>query len=87
TELGQRMTNLVTTVRHETDEIYGRLDEAQEARAASDIASAKVMLLHTTVLAQHSEIAALRAADRTKQAQLAETLRLMNTLQAQVTAL
>ncbi|GJT08337.1 hypothetical protein Tco_0842799 [Tanacetum coccineum] len=33
TELGRRMTNLVTTVRQDTDEIYGRLDEAQEARA------------------------------------------------------
>ncbi|GKD05398.1 hypothetical protein Tco_1180372, partial [Tanacetum coccineum] len=33
TELGRRMTNFVTTVRHDTDEIYGRLDEAQEARA------------------------------------------------------
>ncbi|GJV73422.1 putative reverse transcriptase domain-containing protein [Tanacetum coccineum] len=33
TELGQRMTNFVTTVRQDTDEIYVRLDEAQEARA------------------------------------------------------
>ncbi|GJZ09758.1 putative reverse transcriptase domain-containing protein [Tanacetum coccineum] len=33
TELGRRMTNFVTTVRQDTDEIYGRLDEAQEARA------------------------------------------------------
>ncbi|GKG22230.1 hypothetical protein Tco_0387533, partial [Tanacetum coccineum] len=34
TELGRRMTNFVTTVRQDTDEIYGRLDEAHEARAA-----------------------------------------------------
>ncbi|GJY11157.1 hypothetical protein Tco_0379342 [Tanacetum coccineum] len=33
TELGRRMTNFVTMVRQDTDEIYGRLDEAQEARA------------------------------------------------------
>ncbi|GJS46400.1 hypothetical protein Tco_0596521 [Tanacetum coccineum] len=33
TELGRRMTNFVTTVRQDTDEIYRRLDEAQEARA------------------------------------------------------
>ncbi|GKC86021.1 hypothetical protein Tco_1141738 [Tanacetum coccineum] len=33
TELGRRMTNFVTTVRQDTDEIYGRLDEAQDARA------------------------------------------------------
>ncbi|GKE15930.1 hypothetical protein Tco_1423507, partial [Tanacetum coccineum] len=31
TELGRRMTNLVTTVIQDTNEIYGRLDEAQEA--------------------------------------------------------
>ncbi|GKD41568.1 hypothetical protein Tco_1261775 [Tanacetum coccineum] len=29
TELGRWMTNLVTTVRHDTDEIYGRLDDAK----------------------------------------------------------
>ncbi|GJT60641.1 hypothetical protein Tco_1004174 [Tanacetum coccineum] len=28
TELGRRVTDLVTTVRHDTDEIYGRLDDA-----------------------------------------------------------
>ncbi|GJW06751.1 hypothetical protein Tco_1569174 [Tanacetum coccineum] len=33
TKLGRRMTNFVTTVRQDTDEIYGRLDEAQDARA------------------------------------------------------
>ncbi|GKE67987.1 hypothetical protein Tco_1522148 [Tanacetum coccineum] len=33
TELGRRMTNFVTTVRQDTYEIYGRLDEAQDARA------------------------------------------------------
>ncbi|GJS73430.1 hypothetical protein Tco_0706271 [Tanacetum coccineum] len=29
TELGRRVTNLVTTVRQDTDEIYGRMDDAQ----------------------------------------------------------
>ncbi|GJW45691.1 putative reverse transcriptase domain-containing protein [Tanacetum coccineum] len=33
TEFGRRMTNLVTTVRQDTNEIYRRLDEAPEARA------------------------------------------------------
>ncbi|GJT44909.1 putative reverse transcriptase domain-containing protein [Tanacetum coccineum] len=50
---------------------------------ASDNARAEVMSLRTTVLAQQSEIAALRAADRTRQAQLTETPRLMSTLHAQ----
>ncbi|GJZ63448.1 hypothetical protein Tco_0619869 [Tanacetum coccineum] len=122
TELGWRMTNLVTTVRQDTNEIYGRLDEAQEARAvlsgrlnllgrdrrshaytallmerearlsreawgrsmdASDTAHSEVRALRTTVLAQQTEIAALRIADRARQTHLVETLRLMSTLQIQ----
>nr|GEY31652.1 hypothetical protein [Tanacetum cinerariifolium] len=31
-ELGQRMTYFITTVRQDTDEIYGRLDDAQDDR-------------------------------------------------------
>ncbi|GKE58134.1 hypothetical protein Tco_1497319 [Tanacetum coccineum] len=48
----------------DTDEIYGRLDDAHDVRDCS-----------------------LGAADRARQAQLVETLRLMSTLQTQVTAL
>ncbi|GKE54763.1 hypothetical protein Tco_1489919 [Tanacetum coccineum] len=120
------MTNFVTTARQDTDEVYGRLNEVQDARVvlsgrlnllqrdrcsyaynallmerearlsceaygwsmdASDIARSKVRALRTTVLAHQTEIAALRAADRTRQAQLVETLRLMSTLQTQVTTL
>ncbi|GKF86771.1 hypothetical protein Tco_0254598, partial [Tanacetum coccineum] len=33
TELGRRLRDLVTTVRQDTNKIYRRLDEAQEARA------------------------------------------------------
>nr|GEV90401.1 hypothetical protein [Tanacetum cinerariifolium] len=29
----ERMTNFITTIRHDTDEIYGRLDDAQDERA------------------------------------------------------
>ncbi|GKC45702.1 hypothetical protein Tco_1063424, partial [Tanacetum coccineum] len=32
TELGRRVTDLVTTVRQDTDEIYGRLDDVQSER-------------------------------------------------------
>ncbi|GKE55461.1 hypothetical protein Tco_1494646 [Tanacetum coccineum] len=32
-ELGQRMTNFVTTVRQDTNEIHGRLDDAQDDRS------------------------------------------------------
>ncbi|GJW59354.1 hypothetical protein Tco_0108689 [Tanacetum coccineum] len=43
--------------------------------------------LQTTMLAQQTEIAGLRAADHTRQAQLVETLTLLRTLQIQVTKL
>ncbi|GKD25645.1 hypothetical protein Tco_1231859 [Tanacetum coccineum] len=97
TELGQRMTDFVTTVRHDTDEIYVRLDDAQDERLsceawrwsmdASDTARSEVRAPRTTILAQQTEIVALRAADRARQVQLVETLRLMSILQTQVTAL
>ncbi|GJZ33272.1 hypothetical protein Tco_0578708, partial [Tanacetum coccineum] len=125
TELGRRLTDFVTTVRQDTDEIYrrhdahdgrllmsGRLnmlhrDRRAHARTAlliereailsreawgrsmdaSDTARSEVRALRTTVLAQQTEITALRAADRAPQAQLMETLRLMSTLQTQVKAL
>ncbi|GJX05722.1 hypothetical protein Tco_0193654 [Tanacetum coccineum] len=100
TELGRRMTDFVTTVRQDTYEIYVRLDDAQDEREArlshkawrqsmdaSDTAHYEVRALRTTMLAQQTEIAALRAANRARQAQLMETLRLMSTLQTQVTAL
>ncbi|GKE34619.1 hypothetical protein Tco_1453941, partial [Tanacetum coccineum] len=78
-ELGQRMTNFVTTVRQDTDEIYGR-SHARIARLmkgkarasreawvqsmdASDMACFEVSALWTTVLAQQTEIRDLRAAD------------------------
>ncbi|GJZ83278.1 hypothetical protein Tco_0648451 [Tanacetum coccineum] len=124
--LSQRMTNFVTTVRHDTYEIYVRLDDAQDDRLlmsgrlnmlyrdrraharttllikrearlsreawvrstdASDTAHSEVRALRTTVLVQQTEIVALRAANHVRQAQLVETLRLMSTLQTQVTTL
>ncbi|GKG52123.1 hypothetical protein Tco_0546998, partial [Tanacetum coccineum] len=45
------------------------------------------MELRTLVVAQQSEIAALQVADRARQTQLVEILRLMSTLQTQVTSL
>ncbi|GJU14515.1 hypothetical protein Tco_1142481 [Tanacetum coccineum] len=107
TKLGRRMTEFATMVRQDTYEIYGRLDEAHDARAvlsgrlnllqrdrcsyayidllierearlsceawgrsmaASEAARSEVMVLRTTMLGQQAEIAALRAADRTRQA-------------------
>nr|GEX69769.1 hypothetical protein [Tanacetum cinerariifolium] len=113
----------VTTVRQDTDEIYVRLDDAQDDRAlicgrvnmlyrdsrdyartsrlietearlsrqawvqsmdASDLARSKVMALHTQVVAHRSEIVELRAANRSRQTQFIETLRLLKTLQTQM---
>ncbi|GKC54547.1 hypothetical protein Tco_1077292 [Tanacetum coccineum] len=82
--LSQWMTDFVTTVKRDTDEIYGRLDDSMDA---SDTARSKVRVLRTTVLAHQAEISRLRIADRTGQAQLVETLILMRTLQTQVIAL
>ncbi|GJV40604.1 hypothetical protein Tco_1419044 [Tanacetum coccineum] len=50
---------------------------------ASDTACSEVRALRTTVLAQQTEIIALRAIDHARQAQLVETLRLRSTLQTQ----
>ncbi|GKC29319.1 putative reverse transcriptase domain-containing protein [Tanacetum coccineum] len=124
--LSQRMTDFVTTVRQDKNEIYVRLDDAQDERLlmngqlnmlrkdrrahgrtarlmetearlsreaclqsmdASDITRSKVRALRTTMLAQQTKIAGLRVADRTRQAQLVETLTLLRTLQTQVTEL
>ncbi|GKE02981.1 hypothetical protein Tco_1390964, partial [Tanacetum coccineum] len=120
TELGRRMTNFVTTIRHDTYEIYVRLDDAQDERSlmsgqlnmlfrdrrahahttllmerearlsrkawqrsmdTSDTARSEVRALRTIMLAQQTEIAALRVVDRARQAQLVETLKLMSILQ------
>nr|GEY81398.1 hypothetical protein [Tanacetum cinerariifolium] len=54
---------------------------------ASDTSCAEVAALRTIVLAPQSKIAGLRAADCTRQAQLAEALNLLKTLQIQVVAL
>ncbi|GKA32350.1 hypothetical protein Tco_0718717 [Tanacetum coccineum] len=80
-ELGRLMTNFVTTNRQDTDEIYGRLDEAHDANVFERAPVLSERSLRTTVLAQQTEITALRAADRARQAQLVEILRLMSTLQ------
>ncbi|GKA13178.1 hypothetical protein Tco_0692824 [Tanacetum coccineum] len=112
--------------RDDTDEIYGRLDDAQTERQmvtsrvnmlvrdrhahariarlmeieasmsreawgwsmdASDLICTEVMALRTQMVAQRSEIAELRAADRMRQTQLTEALKLMKTLQTQLTGL
>ncbi|GJX60314.1 hypothetical protein Tco_0291704 [Tanacetum coccineum] len=85
TELGRHITAFETRVRHDTDEIYTRLDDEQKARLsreawrrsmdASDLARGEVMSLRTTVLGQMSEIRELHAADRRRQAVISEMLK------------
>ncbi|GKF81591.1 hypothetical protein Tco_0240193, partial [Tanacetum coccineum] len=72
-ELGQRMIDFITIVRQDTYEIYGRLDDAHDDRSLMS--------------AHQIEIGDLRAADRRRQAQLAEALTLLRTLQTQMVAL
>ncbi|GJS43211.1 putative reverse transcriptase domain-containing protein [Tanacetum coccineum] len=75
--------------RDDTVEIYGRLDEAHDARAVlsgrlnllqrdrrSHVYTNLLMEREARLSCQQAEIAALRAADHTRQAQLVETLRL-----------
>ncbi|GJU11721.1 hypothetical protein Tco_1134117 [Tanacetum coccineum] len=57
--LSQRMADFVMTIRQDTDEIYGRLDDAQDDRSLMSIRS-EVRTLRTTVLAQQAKIRALR---------------------------
>ncbi|GJX82326.1 hypothetical protein Tco_0331807 [Tanacetum coccineum] len=99
-ELGQRITNFVTTVRQDTNEIYVRLGEAQDARS---LMSGRLNLLQRdrrthayTVLLIEREARLSRKAWRRSidasdlarsEAQLMETLRLMSTLQTQMIAL
>ncbi|GKE36649.1 hypothetical protein Tco_1460054 [Tanacetum coccineum] len=97
--LSQRMTNFVMTVRQDTDEIYGRLDDAQDDRL---LMSGQLNMLHRdrrahartarlmeteARLSCETVIGELQAADYMRQTQLTETLTLMRTLQTQVTAL
>ncbi|GJW17702.1 hypothetical protein Tco_0025138 [Tanacetum coccineum] len=78
TELGRQMTEFATMVRQDTDEIYGRLDEAQDARA----------VLSEARLSREAWGQSMDASDTAcSEAQLMETLRLMSTLQTQVIAL
>ncbi|GKB12585.1 hypothetical protein Tco_0846508 [Tanacetum coccineum] len=100
-ELGQRMTDFVTTVRQDTYEIYKRLDDAQDDRL---LMSGQINLLQrdrrshacTTRLMEcearasrqaWTEIEDLQAADFRRQTQLAEALTLLRTLQTQMVAL
>ncbi|GKD37312.1 hypothetical protein Tco_1257519 [Tanacetum coccineum] len=100
-EIGQRIIDFVTTVRQDTDEIYGLLDDAQDVRL---LMSNQLNLLrrdrrsHARIARlmegearasrkAWTEIGDLRAADRRRQIQLAEALTLLRTLQTQMAAL
>ncbi|GJT00743.1 hypothetical protein Tco_0821912 [Tanacetum coccineum] len=101
TELGRRVTEHVTTVNMlvrdrrayactaRLIEIEARMSREVWGRSmdASDLACTEVMALRTQVVAQRSEIAELRAADRRRQTRLTKALKLMKTLQTQLIAL
>nr|GEU94869.1 hypothetical protein [Tanacetum cinerariifolium] len=88
-EVGRRMIDFVTTVRQDIDEIYGRLDDAQDDRL---LKSDQLNMLHRdrcahALLAQQSKIVELQAIDRIQQTQLAEALTLLKTMHTQMAAL
>ncbi|GJX78642.1 hypothetical protein Tco_0326791, partial [Tanacetum coccineum] len=81
-----RCSHAYTTLLMEREARLSR-EAWRRSMEASDTTRSKVMALGTIVLGQQAEIIALRAADHARQAHLVETLRLMSTLQIQVTAL
>nr|GEU34371.1 hypothetical protein [Tanacetum cinerariifolium] len=95
-ELGQRMTDFVTTFNRRDHARIARLMESK-ARAsheawvqsmnASDMARSKVRALQTTVLVHQIEIGKLRETDCRQKTQLADILNLLKTLQNQMAAL
>nr|GEX89460.1 retrovirus-related Pol polyprotein from transposon TNT 1-94 [Tanacetum cinerariifolium] len=72
TELGGYMREFETRVKQDTEEIYMRLDDEQNA---SDLVRGEVMSLRTTVLGQMTEIKELHATDRRRQIVILEMLR------------
>ncbi|GJY08688.1 hypothetical protein Tco_0375742 [Tanacetum coccineum] len=93
TELGRRMTNFVTTVRHDTYEIYVRLDDKQTKR---QLMAGRLNMLYRDRRAVITELQAadyrrqaaikeLLAADHKRQAQFIEALKLLKRLQTQMT--
>ncbi|GJW45732.1 hypothetical protein Tco_0077378 [Tanacetum coccineum] len=90
----ERMTDFVTTVKHDTDEIYGRLDDAQDDRSLmsgqlnmlrrdrrAHARTTRVMETEARLSPQKTKIRELRAADRMRQTYLTEALTLLRTLQ------
>ncbi|GKA63735.1 hypothetical protein Tco_0763341 [Tanacetum coccineum] len=92
--VNQRVMDLITTVRQDTNEIYGRLDNAHDDRS---LMSGQLNLLRRdrrsharTTRLMKSEARASReawAVNRKRQAQLVEALTLMRTLQTKMAAL
>ncbi|GKF63854.1 hypothetical protein Tco_0187302, partial [Tanacetum coccineum] len=95
TELGRRMTNFVTNVRQDTDEIFMRLDDEQTER---QLMAGRLNMLYrdrraharTTLLmkrerlgCQQAVIIELQAADRRRQAAITEFLAADRRRQAQ----
>ncbi|GJU57200.1 hypothetical protein Tco_1234966 [Tanacetum coccineum] len=83
-EFSQRMTEFETRVRHDTDEIYKRLDDEQLKRQLDSWSAQhallgyevniQVMSLRTQVVAQQAVITELHATDRRRQAVITEML-------------
>ncbi|GJV61607.1 putative reverse transcriptase domain-containing protein [Tanacetum coccineum] len=83
-ELGQRMTDFVTTVRQDTNEIYGRA-HARTTRLMEGEARASREAWVQSMDA--SDMTRSEAADRRRQTQLTKALTLQRTLQTQMAAL
>ncbi|GKC83922.1 putative reverse transcriptase domain-containing protein [Tanacetum coccineum] len=83
-ELSQRMTNFVTTVRQDTNEIYGRLDDAQDDRRSH---ARTARLMETKARLSREAWVQLMDASDTACSELTEALTLLRTLQTQMIVL
>ncbi|GJU67406.1 hypothetical protein Tco_1253665, partial [Tanacetum coccineum] len=91
-ELGRRLTDFVTTVRHDTDEIYGRLDDAQDDKSLMSgrltcCLEIDVLMLALVYSWRERPDFPIRLGDGRWMLVTPPVLRLMSTLQTQVTAL
>ncbi|GKE01508.1 hypothetical protein Tco_1389491 [Tanacetum coccineum] len=99
-ELGKRMTDFITTIRQDTYEIYGRLNDAQDdrllmssqlnllCRDRRSYARAARLIKSEARASREAWVQSMDASDTTRsEAQLAEARTLPRTLQTQMAAL
>ncbi|GKF35581.1 hypothetical protein Tco_0112339, partial [Tanacetum coccineum] len=83
-ELGQRMTNFVMTVKQDTDEIYGRLDDAHDDRS---LMSGQLNLLCRDTRAHAHTVRLIEAEARTSREAWVQSMDASDTARSEVRSL